>query len=214
MSTSDYNYERQSDGSCALVKGLEPADPMEVCSDPNVIEYKKITGYRRIPITTCAGGVELDLSAGTAPCPNKEDEYRKKHGPSATGVFFAVVVPVAAAAGIGYYAWRNWDGKFGRIRLGDSTHTTSFDSDSRWIAWPVAAVSAAVAVAAAVPLLAASLWRSAQGWFGRASGGYSGLGGGYGGRTFTSRSSFARGDYAVVDPDEGELLGEESDEEV
>ncbi|KAK8162966.1 vacuolar protein sorting/targeting protein 10 [Phyllosticta citrichinensis] len=210
----DYNYERQSDGSCKLVEGLEPADPMEVCSDPKVIEYKKITGYRRIPITTCSGGVELDLSAGTAPCPNKEEEYRKKHGPSATGVFFAVVIPIAAAAGIGYYAWRNWDGKFGRIRLGDSTHSTSFDSDSRWIAWPVAAVSAAVAVAAAVPLLAASLWRSAQGWFGRASGSYGGLGGGYGGRTFTSRSSFARGDYAVVDPDEGELLGEESDEEV
>jgi hypothetical protein len=45
-----------------------------------------------------------------------------------------------------------------------------------------------------------------------------GGGGGYGGygRTYTSRSSFARGrgDYAVVDPDEGELLGDDSDEEV
>jgi len=38
------------------------------------------------------------------------------------------------------------------------------------------------------------------------------------GRTarFTTRDSFARGrgDYAIVDEDEGELLGEESDEEV
>jgi hypothetical protein len=43
-----------------------------------------------------------------------------------------------------------------------------------------------------------------------------GGGAGYGGQRYTSRSSFARGrgDYAVVDDDEGELLGEDSDEEV
>jgi hypothetical protein len=36
------------------------------------------------------------------------------------------------------------------------------------------------------------------------------------GRRFTTRYSFARGrgDYAIVDEDEGELLGDESDEEV
>jgi hypothetical protein len=36
------------------------------------------------------------------------------------------------------------------------------------------------------------------------------------GRRFTTRDSFARGsgDYAVVDTDEGELLGEDSDEDV
>jgi hypothetical protein len=35
-------------------------------------------------------------------------------------------------------------------------------------------------------------------------------------RRFTTRDSFARGrgDYAIVDEDEGELLGDESDEEV
>jgi hypothetical protein len=37
-----------------------------------------------------------------------------------------------------------------------------------------------------------------------------------GSKRFTTRDSFARGrgDYAVVDDDEGELLGDESDEEV
>jgi len=37
-----------------------------------------------------------------------------------------------------------------------------------------------------------------------------------GNRRFTTRDSFARGrgGYAVVDEDEGELLGDESDEEV
>ena len=36
------------------------------------------------------------------------------------------------------------------------------------------------------------------------------------GKRFTTRDSFARGtgDYAVVDTDEGELLGEDSDEDV
>lgn len=100
--------------------------------------------------------------------------------------------------------WRNWDGKFGQIRLGDSQ--PSFDSNSRLVAWPVAAVSGLIAVLAAVPLLAGSLWRSISNRFGG--------GGSYYGRTYTTRGSFARGDYAVVDPDEGELLGEDSDEEV
>lgn len=80
-------------------------------------------------------------------------------------------------------------------------------------------LSALVAIAQALPLLAASLWRSASSAFGGGAsrgrfGGVPGLGGGD--RRFTTRDSFARGrgDYAVVDEDEGELLGDESDEEV
>lgn len=176
-----------------------------VCKNPNVIEYNYVTGYRRIPLTTCQGGKELDLTAGTRPCPNKEEEYNKKHGTSGVAIFFAVIIPFAAAGAIGWYVWRNWDGKFGQIRLGDSQPT--FDSDSRWITYPVAAVSGVVAVLSAIPLLAGSLWRSASSRFGSG-------GGGYYGQRYTTRGSFARGNYAVVDPDEGELLGEDSDEEV
>ena len=74
-----------------------------------------------------------------------------------------------------------------------------------WVQWPVAAVSGLVAVAVAAPLLIGSLVRSLRGMFG-----------GYGGRTYTSRQSFARGrgEYASVDNDADELLGEDSDEEV
>jgi hypothetical protein len=117
----------------------------------------------------------------------------------------AIVLPFAAAGAIGYYVWRNWDGKFGRIRLGESGGT--FDSESPWVKYPIAAISGLVAVVAAIPMLVGSLYRMIAGRMG---------GGSYGGRTFTSRSSFARGrgDYAVVDPDEGELLGEDSDEDV
>lgn len=81
----------------------------------------------------------------------------------------------------------------------------SFDGEAPYIKYPVLVVAGLVAAIQAAPLLAASLWRSASTAFGR-------------GRTarFTTRDSFARGrgDYAVVDEDEGELLGEDSDEEV
>ena len=67
------------------------------------------------------------------------------------------------------------------------------------------AIAGLVAIIGAIPLLASSLWRSAMNAIGK------------GQRTrFTTRDSFARGrgDYAIVDEDEGELLGEDSDEEV
>ncbi|KAF2459950.1 glycosyl hydrolase [Lineolata rhizophorae] len=203
----DYNFIRQNDNSCKLADGLDPLDPMAVCEEnPDAFEYYDITGYRRIPITTCSGGLELELTSLPKPCPGHEDEFARKRGISGVGLFFAIVLPFAAAGAIGYYVWRNWDGKFGQIRLGDTRgYYSALDSDRPWIRWPVVAVSGLVAVVAALPMLASSAWRSVASRFGR----------GYGGRTYTSRSSFARGrgDYAVVDPDEGELLGEESDDE-
>ena len=107
------------------------------------------------------------------------------------------MVPILVAGGVGWYLWRNGVGKFGRIRLGEVG-----DAESPWIQYPIMAVSAVVAVVAATPLLVGSLWRSVSGLWG-------------GGRRYTTRSSFARGrgDYAVVDPDEDELLGDEDEEE-
>jgi hypothetical protein len=202
-----YNYERQSDGTCRLVEGLSPPDPLAICTnDPNQVEYWDITGYRKIPLSTCTGGRELEHVGGVHPCPGKEEKFRQKNGISGIGLFFAIVVPFGFAAAIGYWVYTNWGtGKFGAIRLGDTSSSSSF-GESPWVAYPVAALSGLVAIVAAIPLLVGSLWRSARGRFG----------GGYSGRTFTSRSSFARGrgDYAGVDQDEGELLGEDSDEDV
>ncbi|KAF2836576.1 Oligoxyloglucan reducing end-specific cellobiohydrolase [Patellaria atrata CBS 101060] len=202
----DYNFERQTDNSCALSTGLSPADPSKICStNSSITEYYDITGYRKIPISTCEGGLELDLTSTPHACPGHEEEFERKHGISGVGLFFAIVIPIAAAAGVGYWVHQNWDGKFGRIRLGEGG--SSFDSDAPWVRWPVVAFSAAVAVLAAIPLLVGSLWRSVSNRFG----------GRYGARTYNTRAAFARGrgDYAVVDPmDEGELLGEDSDEEV
>lgn len=176
---------------------------MAVC-DKGAKEYYGITGYRKIPLSTCESGKEMDHTSGVHPCPGFEDDFERKHGIGGFSLFLAVVIPFLAAGGIGYYVWRNWDGKFGRIRLGDGSGG-GLDSGSPWISWPVAAISALVAVVAAVPLMIGSVYKMIASRFG-----------GYGGRTYTSRSSFARGrgDYAVVDPDEGELLGEDSDEDV
>jgi hypothetical protein len=199
---SAFNYERQPGGECKLIPGLELADPKAVCKQ-GAKEWWDNSPFRKIPLSTCEGGQEFDHMGDVHPCPGFEEEFDEKHGISGFGIFMAVVIPFLAAGGIGYYIWRNWDGKFGRIRLGESS--SSFDSDAAWVKWPVAAVSGLVAVVAALPLLLGSLWRMV-----------SGRAGGYGGRTYTSRSSFARGrgDYAVVDPDEGELLGDDSDEDV
>jgi hypothetical protein len=66
------------------------------------------------------------------------------------------------------------------------------------------AISAVAALVIALPALLASIWRGVSSLFrGRRTARY------------TTRSSFARGaDYAPVDEDEGELLGDESDEDV
>jgi hypothetical protein len=115
---SDFNYERQKDGSCALVQGFTPPDHSLVCADENRIDYDDPTGYRRIPLTTCQGGKEMDKSVAHA-CPGKGKEFNQKHGPSVVGVFFAIMIPFALAGGVGYWVWRNWTSKFGQIRLGE-----------------------------------------------------------------------------------------------
>lgn len=103
--------------------------------------------------------------------------------------------------------------KVGSIRLG-SGPSSGGSGEQPWIKYPVAAVAGIIAVLGAIPLLAASVWRSVSGLWSGSRGRYSGLGGAP--RTYTSRDSFARGrgQYAVVDPDEDELLGEDDDEDV
>jgi hypothetical protein len=206
----DYNYESDEHGQCNLVPGLSKADPAEVCKkNPELTEYYGITGYRRIPLSTCQGGRDLEYTSVTHPCPDHEEEFNRKHSISGAGLFFAIVLPIAAAAGIGFWAFKNWDGKFGRIQLGDnfgSRSSGAFDRDAPWIKYPVIALSGVVAVIAALPMLAGSLWRLIETRLGRhRSGGFSN-------RPYTSRSSFQRGDYAVMDPDEGEFLGDSDDD--
>ncbi|KAJ5742085.1 Vacuolar protein sorting/targeting protein 10 [Penicillium manginii] len=206
----DYNYEIQSDGSCGLVPGLPKPDHSLACaSDPELVEYYEPTGYRRLPQTTCQGGDRDAMDKGTMhACPNKEEEFDRKHGISSVGLFFAIVIPIAAAAAFGYFVYTRWDSKFGQIRLGESGLASGGSAREVALAIPVAVIAAVVAVAQALPLLLSSLWRSGAGLFK--------MGGGRGGyqRPYATRGSFAarRGDYSVVD-DEDELLGAEDFEE-
>jgi hypothetical protein len=211
----DYNYERQPDSSCKLVSGLEPVDPKAICEkDKKAVEYYEITGYRRIPLSTCEGGQDLEYTARTHPCPGKEMEYEKKHGISGVGLFFAILLPIAAAAGVGYWVFKNWDHNFGRIQLGDGGAGSrigmggAFDSDAPWIKYPVLLISGTVAVVAAI---VGFVWSKGSSMLRRDSGRFGGTG-----RPYTSRSSFSRGrgNYSQVDPNDGELLGEDSEDEV
>jgi hypothetical protein len=199
---SDYNYERKPGGSCEKVPGLPEPDTMQVCrDDPDAIEYYDPTGYRRIPLTTCSDGLQLDRFTAH-PCPNKEEEFAKKHpGLSGVAVFFIVILSLGLAGTAGWWVFTRWDGKFGRIRLGDASSESLFARDSPLISIPVTIVAGTVAVLSALPLLATSLWRSARG--------YVRIPGRGGQRPYASRASFAarRGDYAGVVADEDELLG-------
>jgi hypothetical protein len=228
---SAYNYELDNKGACQLVPGYQPQSLEEFCkANPTAIEYFEPTGYRRIPLTTCRDGLQFDRASGSRPCPGHQDEYERAHvGPSGFTVFLAVTLPFAAAGAIGWWVFRNWSGSFGQIRLGESPRGgllggDMLDSDRPWVRYPIIAVSAAVAVIGALPLIAMGIWRAASSaaerlgvpGFGGSRGAWSRLGGGGvgGARRFTTRDSFARGgEYDIVDDDEGELLGEDSDEE-
>lgn len=202
----------QNDGSCGLVPGFQPPDHSLSCKkDPNQVEFWEPTGYRRIPQSTCEGGLELD-KVQPRPCPNKEEEFERKHGISGIGLFFAIIIPIAAASAFGYFVYTRWDGKFGQIRLGETGGGGNFGGgasglgglftrDSLLVAIPVTIIAGAVAAAQALPLLAMSLWRSVSGVVRARGRGYQ--------RPYATRSSFAsrRGDYTHVVDDEDELLG-------
>lgn len=215
MATSGYNYERQTDGSCELVEGLTPLDHSLTCAeDPNLVEYFEPTGYRRIPLTTCSGGRELDKVV-VKPCPGHKEEFEQKHGISGVGLFFAIVIPILAAGGIGYWIWRNWSERLwglGQIRLGESMGGTgangwagSSGGENPLISVPVAIIAGTWAVAKAMPLLAMSLWRSAKGYIPLGRSGARPTG------PYTSRGAFSARtqDYSGVVEDEDELLGDE-----
>ncbi|RMD44086.1 hypothetical protein DV735_g972, partial [Chaetothyriales sp. CBS 134920] len=207
-----------SDGTCRLVEGQSPPDHVENCrANPDQVEFWYPTGYRKIPLSTCEGGSsELD-KIKSRPCPGHEREYNNRHGLSGAGLFFAIVIPICVAAGVGYWAVQQWRSGalagFGQIRLGESTAGGSRDPtrQSVLIAIPVAILSGLVAVARATPLLLMSLWRSASGYLPLSSGpgpGRFGAGGSLAsGRPYRSRDAFANRhqDYSQVVEDDAML---------
>ncbi|CAZ85060.1 unnamed protein product [Tuber melanosporum] len=194
----DFNYQRDKDGACYLVEGLTPPDHQAVCKEnKDQDEYWEPTGYRRIPMTTCEGGQELDKSISHY-CPGHKKEWEKKHG-GARGfaLFLAIIAPITAAAVIGWFVWtRLLDGRFGAIRLGEDNN-----GQSPFVRYPIIVISAIVALAVSIPTILGAIGSWASSKLTRT-------------RRYTSRSSFARGaDYSVVNTDEGELLGSDDEDE-
>jgi hypothetical protein len=218
----DYNFERTPAGDCRLVEGQKPKNPEEVCrANPGIDEYFEISGYRKLPLSTCEGGNELDKAVESHPCPGHEEEYRKKRGISGFALFLAIVLPIAAAAFVGYFAWRQVESRFGRIRLGESGPAAgtggrgAFDAESVWVRIPVLVVSGIAAVLMAAPAAIGGVVRTVRERFGRGGGRSSGGRNGYGG-AYASRGAFSRRtepDYSVVSEDESDLLGDDLSED-
>lgn len=92
----DYNYYRDSDGTCKLVDGLSPADRMkEMCEKEGTFQYFEPTGYRKIPLSKCEGGKGFD-SLKTRPCPGHESEYNDHYGVGLGGgrIFGVIFAPI------------------------------------------------------------------------------------------------------------------------
>jgi hypothetical protein len=88
--------------------------------------YHDSSGYRRIPLSTCTGGKEMDKTGDEHPCLGKEDQYYRNKGLSGFGLFVVIMIPILAAAAVGWWVWRNWSGKIGQIRLGECKLNTLY----------------------------------------------------------------------------------------
>lgn len=120
----DYNYFKAQDGTCKLVEGLSPAGPSDICKkQPELIEYFQPTGYRKIPLSTCVGGLKLDGTSSPLPCPGKEKEFKERHKVNSTPYFFTFIAFFVTLLATTWFVYdrgirRNGGfARFGEIRL-------------------------------------------------------------------------------------------------
>lgn len=219
----DYNYQRLSDGTCELVPGYEKPDHSKVCEKKGTAVWWEPTGYRKIPLSTCEGGQELDKIA-EQPCPGYEEEFNKKHGLGGFTLFLILLFSAGAAGGVGYLVWDQYNKRggfsglgFGQIRLGESLAGAipggagRSSGESPFITVPVAIIAGIVAVGKALPLLVSSIFRSAKGYVPVGSGSR----GGYSAGPYRSRDAFANRRQDYSDPafvEDDELLGDDDEE--
>ncbi|KAK9455647.1 hypothetical protein V1511DRAFT_306532 [Dipodascopsis uninucleata] len=163
----DTNYRPANDGTCTLISGYQPPDHSEDCKSPSVIEYYAPTGYRRIPLTTCDGGLTLDVSTAY-PCPGKDNEFNNRHrGIGAIAIFLLILLPVAMSGMVLYVLYNHYYGRYGQIRLGDTDFDTRLDGlENGILKYPIFIASGVIAVAASIPVIVSELFTK---WTGRAA---------------------------------------------
>lgn len=123
----DYNYYKAPDGTCKLVQGLSPSDPSDICEKENgLVEFFKPSGYRKIPLSTCEGGLKLDEVSDPYPCPGMEKEFNSKHGIAGRSFLLIFIVPFIIFVLVAWFVYergirRNGGfARFGEIRLNDN----------------------------------------------------------------------------------------------
>lgn len=121
----DYNYYRDKDNTCKLVKGLTPESrKKEMCDKDGAFQYFKPTGYRKIPLSTCVGGKGFD-SWDAQPCPGKEKEFNEYYGRgiNKSNIWLVLGIPIFVLL---FTTWFVYDrgirrnggfARFGQIRL-------------------------------------------------------------------------------------------------
>jgi hypothetical protein len=122
----DYNFYRDNDNTCKLVKGLSSEDrKTDMCSKEDAFQYFQPTGYRKIPLSTCVGGKNFD-SWDVQPCPGKEKQFNEYYGRdiNKSNAWIVFGIPLLITILVTWFVYdrgvrRNGGFKqFGQIRLG------------------------------------------------------------------------------------------------
>ncbi|KAI0923357.1 vacuolar protein sorting/targeting protein PEP1 [Taiwanofungus camphoratus] len=115
----EFNYYRNDAGECVLVPGTQPLPDDDSCRNGEEYWYER-TAYRKIPYSSCDGGLRLDHGSGHV-CPGF-----KAH----SGFFWTMVfmVPFAFAALIGWWYYRRHSRGAIRLPGGDAGLRYSHDS--------------------------------------------------------------------------------------
>ena len=156
---------------------------MGVCKQEGVVEWFETSGYRKVPLSTCEGGLNLDRQDSKShPCPGKEDQYyEERRGLHGWGLAYVILLTFGMAGLAGYIFWKRCaDGQFGQIRLGEDPYSQPF-----YIRYPLIAISGIITAAVLLPDVIVSGWKWLRGKLARQ-------------RRFTTRQSFARDGYASL----------------
>ncbi|KAG8888141.1 vacuolar protein sorting/targeting protein PEP1 [Tulasnella sp. 332] len=104
----EFNHVRNNAGECELVEGATPLPNDSTCPDGQDFWYER-TAYRKIPYSSCEGGIRPDQGAVHI-CPGIK-------GHSALFWLFFLILPFAFAAFVGYKFWQKGGFSRGAIRL-------------------------------------------------------------------------------------------------